>query len=178
MRERRRFRGARIQHYYVSPVRYTLSAGGTDSEVWGARLVGLVFIALSVLLLETPVRETLGATIQAVFGAQGISVLAGLAAEHWQNWLVGGVLLTAGLGIVTGWRLAYFAGVALSVAMLPFVPFGTGGGIVMGFVLWNAYRAAKWSPGIWSRVIPELPPELQSTDNAEALSGSERDSPG
>ena len=53
-------RGGRVQHYYVSPVRYTLSAGGDDPERWAARLAGFLYVVAGAVLIAVPLLPLLG----------------------------------------------------------------------------------------------------------------------
>lgn len=166
MRVRRRRSGGRMQNYHVRPVRYTLSAGSVDSDGWGARIVGWGFLVFSVILLEEPFRETFGAVLQTLFGARDLSGLVDVAGRYWQGWLAGLVLVVVGTSILAGLKLGYFAAMGVSLILLPAVPIGTATGIIMIYVLWTGYRGAKWSPGIWSRIVPEPPPGLESSSPA------------
>ncbi len=141
-------RGGRSQHYFVSPVRYTLSAGGDDAELWGARLAGVLFVVTGTLLtalLLLPLLGRAGGVFLAMFapfwGVLGLVTIIPTRAEAWVLPSFGLVFLAVGLGIVRGWRIAHFAGIILAATV--FVPALWGGPIVGGFLIVALYRGQK-----------------------------------
>jgi len=69
-------RGGRTQHYYVSPVRYTVAAGGNDPQQWGAQLAGVLYVVAGTLLgamLVLPLFGSIGNMIMILFAPSGAS---------------------------------------------------------------------------------------------------------
>jgi hypothetical protein len=137
-----------MQHYYVSPVRYTLSAGGDDPERWGARLAGFLYVVAGAVLIAVPLLPLLGFAgnlvmmlFAPVFGVLGLVTVIPSRAEPWVLTSFALAFLAVGVGILRGWRVAHFAGIALAVAV--FVPALWAGPLFGGFLviaLWRGQR--------------------------------------
>jgi len=144
-------RGGRTQHYYVSPVRYSLSAGGDDAERQGARLAGFLLVAAGVMLIALIVLPLLGQvgrifmTLFAPFwGVLGLVAAIPTGAEPWVLPTYAVMFLAIGIGILRGSRIAHLVGMGLAV--LVFAPALWAGPLVAGFLIVALWRGQKALP--------------------------------
>lgn len=148
MLERPLRRGGRMQHYYVSPVRYSLSAGGDDPDRWAARLVGFLYVVVGALLCVIPVLPSRGlvggliiALLMPAYGVLGLVTVLPSNAGPWVWLSLSAGFAAAGVGILRGWRIAHFAGIALAVAV--FAPALWAGPLVAGVLVIVLWRGQK-----------------------------------
>ena len=142
-------RGGRMQHYYVSPVRYSLSAGGDDAEAWAARMVGFLYVVVGALLFVMPLlptRSFVGGLIIALlmpaYGVLGLVTVLPSNAGPWLWLSLAAAFSAVGIGILRGWRIAHFAGIALALAIFaPALWAGPVAGGVLVIVLWRGQKA-------------------------------------
>jgi hypothetical protein len=152
MTQRSLRRGGRVQHYHVSPVSYTLSAGGDDSTLWGARIAGFLYVAAGTALIAVLLWPSLGffgtvlmIFLGPVFGVLGLVTVIPSPAEPWVVASFAAMFLAVGLGILRAWRIAHLAGILVAVAV--FVPAIWAGPVVGGFlvvVLWRGQKGLPW----------------------------------
>ncbi len=154
MIERPSRRGGRVQHYHVSPVRYTLSAGGDDATRQGARIAGFLYVvagAALIAVLAWPLLGFFGTVLMIfsgpIFGVLGLVTVIPARAEPWVVMSFAAVFLTVGSGILSRWRIAHWAGILVAVAA--FAPAFWAGSVVGGFLvvaLWRGQKGLPWWP--------------------------------
>ena len=139
--------GGRLQNYYATPVRYTVSGGVFDDPQWGARLAGILYMVMGGVLMITPLIKSLGIAAQIALGIFGAAAFMTTTLSFPVALAIAAVLMIVGAGVVAGFRPAYFPAMVLAFVlfMLSF-PLGTAVGCVLLYVLWRGMPTRKPKP--------------------------------
>lgn len=125
-------------NYFPVPVRYRMSASLDDGGEWGARLVGIFFIVMGILLFMRPATSALRPGTALMVGALGVPAMTSAADDPRVMIIVGCLLFGVGTLIVLRKAWAHWIGMALALVLfVPVVPYVTLGGLLIIYVLWR-----------------------------------------
>ncbi|MGD8331101.1 MAG: hypothetical protein PVJ49_16855 [Acidobacteriota bacterium] len=130
--------GGRMQNYYPTPVRYTVSSGDVEDYEWGARLAGILYIVLGGVMLIMPLIQTLGRGVQLFFSIFGIPASMTETLTVPAALIMGGLLLLIGAGVILRYGPMFFPAMAVAFFLfMPSFPIGTAVGCALVYVLWQ-----------------------------------------
>jgi hypothetical protein len=125
-------------NYFPVPVRYRMSASLDDGGEWGARLVGVFFIVMGILLVARPATSALRSGAALMFGALGVPFMTSGVDDPRVMIVVSCLLLCVGTLIVLRKAWAHWIGMALALVLfVPVVPYVTLAGLLIIYVLWR-----------------------------------------
>jgi hypothetical protein len=115
-------------------------SGSLDEEgVWGAKLVGVLYLLLGVLTVARPALSALRPGTVLMFGFLGVPAMVSRGPESWVALIVvGGVLLAVGAFIILRRSWAHWGGMLVALVLfVPAVPYITLAGLLIIWVLWR-----------------------------------------
>lgn len=140
-------KGGRMQNYYPTPVRYTVSSGEVEDREWGARLAGILYMVTGGVLLLGPVIRSLGGGSQILFGVLGPFAFMTRPPSLPVAVVFAAILIPVGAGVVARWGPAFYPAMAVAFFMfMPSFPVGTAVGCVLLYVLWQGMPRSTPAP--------------------------------